>query len=49
LVGQVLESAGAQAKTWLVFASLVGNVLAFAGIMKLRRTSGKPSKTIEVL
>jgi MFS transporter, FHS family, Na+ dependent glucose transporter 1 len=36
-VGQVLESLGIRAMIWLVLASLLGNVLAFLGILKLRK------------
>jgi FHS family Na+ dependent glucose MFS transporter 1 len=39
VVGQVLQGVGPQAMTTLVFLSLVGNLAAFAAIMRLRRTS----------
>ncbi len=38
VVGQVLQGVGPQAMTPLVFMSLVGNLAAFAAIMRLRRT-----------
>jgi hypothetical protein len=38
VVGQVLQGVGPQAMTTLVFMSLVGNLAAFAAIMRLRRT-----------
>ena len=39
VMGQVLQSVGPQALTTLVFMSLVGNLAAFAAIMRLRRTA----------
>jgi len=39
VVGQVLQGVGPQAMTTLVFLSLVGNLAAFAAIMRLRRSS----------
>lgn len=36
LVGQVLESAGPRAMVSLVFASLIGNLLAFFGMLRLK-------------
>jgi fucose permease len=39
LVGQVLKSTGPQAMTTLVLLSLVGNLFAFAAILRLRRTA----------
>jgi len=38
VVGQVMKGVGPQAMTPLVFMSLVGNLAAFAAIMRLRRT-----------
>lgn len=39
VVGQVLQGAGPQSMTTLVFLSLAGNLLAFAAILRLRRTA----------
>jgi FHS family Na+ dependent glucose MFS transporter 1 len=46
IVGQVLQGVGPQAMTTLVFLSLVGNLAAFAAIMRLRRTT--PSAALAV-
>jgi MFS transporter, FHS family, Na+ dependent glucose transporter 1 len=47
VVGQVLQSVGPQAMTTLVFLSLVGNLAAFAAIMRLRRTTPAPALITE--
>ncbi|HSD85567.1 MAG TPA: MFS transporter [Anaerolineae bacterium] len=39
VVGQVLKGVGPQAMTTLIFLSLVGNLVAFAAILRLRRTA----------
>jgi FHS family Na+ dependent glucose MFS transporter 1 len=44
IVGQVLQGVGPQALTTLVFLSLVGNLVAFVVILRLRRTS--PDRTL---
>jgi FHS family Na+ dependent glucose MFS transporter 1 len=46
VVGQVLQGTGPQAMTTLVFLSLVGNLVAFAAILQLRRTARKAA-TVE--
>jgi FHS family Na+ dependent glucose MFS transporter 1 len=45
VVGQVLQGAGPQTMTTLVFLSLVGNLVAFAAILRLRRTA--PARVVE--
>ena len=47
VVGQVLQGVGPQAMTTLVFLSLVGNLAAFAAIMRLRRTAPAPALATE--
>jgi FHS family Na+ dependent glucose MFS transporter 1 len=44
LVGQVIESTGPQAMVYLIFGSLVLNLLAFFGILRLR--PAKPSSSM---
>ena len=44
LVGQVIESTGAQAMVYLIFGSLVLNLLAFFGMLRLR--PAKPSSSM---
>ena len=48
LVGQVLQGVGPQAMTTLVFMSLVGNLAAFAAIMRLRHRASDTT-TIEAV
>jgi FHS family Na+ dependent glucose MFS transporter 1 len=47
VVGQVLQGVGPQAMTTLVFLSLVGNLVAFAAILRLRRTTSAPALAAE--
>jgi FHS family Na+ dependent glucose MFS transporter 1 len=42
LTGQVLERYGAQSMTWLVFGSLVLNLLVFFALIQLRQRSAQP-------
>jgi MFS transporter, FHS family, Na+ dependent glucose transporter 1 len=44
VVGQVLQGVGPQAMTTLVFMSLIGNLAAFAAILRLRHTL--PDRTV---
>ena len=44
LVGKVIEGSSAHVMVWLVFASLILNLLAFAGMLRLR-----PKKTLSPL
>ena len=39
LVGRVLDSIGPQAMVYVVFASMLGNTLAFAALLRLRRSA----------
>ena len=43
VVGQVIESSGPQAMVYLIFGSLVLNLLAFFGILRLRPAKPSPS------
>jgi FHS family Na+ dependent glucose MFS transporter 1 len=47
VVGQVLQGVGPQAMTTLVFLSLVGNLAAFAAILRLRRTTPGAAMAVE--
>jgi FHS family Na+ dependent glucose MFS transporter 1 len=44
LTGQVVERFGAQTMTWLVFASLIGNMVALLVLLRLRGSA--PAKTV---
>jgi hypothetical protein len=46
LVGQVLQGVGPQALIYLVFMSLMFNLIAFVSILRLRRTAPRAA-TIE--
>ncbi|MCX6036441.1 MAG: hypothetical protein NTW99_00830, partial [Chloroflexi bacterium] len=44
LIGRVIDLTGPQAMTFLIFASLVLNLLAFGGMLRLRKAAaGAPA------